>query len=136
MVADEHDLHDCCDEEEEDVDDGNCEDGGVQAAIIVQVEKAVAFVTSPGITVAERCAHKARAGVCAVSCVVCDGGEAAAEQDVEDNREEGEEGDAAEAAGEDDGEDAIHGSSAGHALNCLLPLWDLNIVLGKASEEV
>lgn len=58
-----------------------------------------------------------------------DGDKASAEQKVKEKAEESEEGDAAEEAGENDGETGVDDSSSRHTLDCLLPFWNMKVVI-------
>jgi len=98
VMAGEHELHDRGDEEEEDVEDRHREAGGVQAADVAPVPGTRSGFT--GETLAEGRVDNALARVCAMAGVVCDGGEAADEAEVEEDGDEGEESNAAEEQGE------------------------------------
>lgn len=126
MVLDEEDLPDSGHEEEEDVDDGHGEDCFVEVADIVEVT--CAWCLFVGWCCAERSVDNAAVAViCAVSSVVGNGGEAACEQDVEDDGEEGEESNASQADREEDAEDGVQNGCTAHALNCFLPCWDVEV---------
>jgi hypothetical protein len=64
----------------------------------------------------------------------CD--ESTDEEDVEDDRGEGEEANATKAACEDHGSDGVQDSDAGDALNSLLPSGDALVAIGLYREEV
>ena len=65
-----------------------------------------------------------------MSSVVRNRCEAANEAQVEKNCEVGEEADATEEEGEDDAEDGVEDGCAAHTLNCLLPGWDVDVLVG------
>lgn len=65
----------------------------------------------------------------AASCEDSDSYEAATEKNIEDEAQESEEGDATEEAGKDDGEGSVDDSCSGHALNRLLPCWNVTMVV-------
>lgn len=67
---------------------------------------------SVGLAVAERSPDVSGAGVGAVSGLPCDVDECAHKCNVEDNGEEGEEGNTAEAQGEDNGEEEVEDCGA------------------------
>ena len=69
-----------------------------------------------------------RAGIPAAIGKNRDSNEAAAEEDIEDDAEEGEECDAPEEAGEDHGEGSIDNGSSGYAFDCLLPFRNHSVV--------
>ena len=71
-----------------------------------------------------------------MACVVCNGSEAASEEDVEDDAQEAKDANATEAQSEDNREEGVENTGARHALNSLLPGWDRHIVLRKDSEEI
>ena len=58
-----------------------------------------------------------------------DGDETSAEKKVKNEAEESEEGDAAKEASQDDGEAGVDDSSSSHALNRLLPCWDVSVMV-------
>lgn len=68
--------------------------------------------------------------------VICDRSEAASEADVEKDGEECEERNATEEEGEEDTEDGVQDGSSRHALNCLFPCRNWDVLLGKDCEEV
>lgn len=68
--------------------------------------------------------------------VVGNRGETANEEDIEKDGKDGEDGDAAEEDGEEDAEDEIQDGSARHALNSLLPGWNVHVLVGEDREEV
>lgn len=63
------------------------------------------------------------------SCEDGDGDETATEKDVEDETEESEKGDAAEEAGKDDSKGGIYDGSSSHTLDCLLPCWNMEVMM-------
>ena len=65
----------------------------------------------------------------AASCENCDGDEASAEENVKNKAEESEEGDAAEEAGKDNGERSVDDGRSRHTLHCLLPCWDMEVMV-------
>lgn len=65
----------------------------------------------------------------AAFCENGDGDKASAEKNIKEEAEESEEGDAAEEAGKDDGETGVDDSSPSHALDCLLPCWNVEVVV-------
>lgn len=58
------------------------------------------------------------------------------EEDVKDDRGEGEDADAAKAAGKDNSSDGIQDSDAGDTLNSFLPSGDALVAIGLYREEV
>ena len=62
-------------------------------------------------------------------CEDGDGNKASTEQKVKEKAEKSEEGDAAEEAGKDDGKTSVDDSSSCHTLNCLLPFWNMKVVI-------
>ena len=58
-----------------------------------------------------------------------DGDEAATEKDVKEETEESEKGDAAKEAGKDDSKRSIYDRSSRHTLNCLLPCWNMEVMM-------
>lgn len=134
VVAGQEELDDGGDEEEEDVDEGDGEDGGVQAADVAPVAGArgVLVVGAP----AEGGVDEALAGVGPVAGVVGDGGEAADEADVEEDGDGGEEPDRPQEEGQQDAEDQVQAGRARHALDRLLPRRDVDVVLGQHRQKV
>ena len=65
----------------------------------------------------------------AASCEDSDSYEATAEEKVKEEAEESEESDAAEEASKDDGKSSVDDSCSGHTLNCLLPCWNMTMVV-------
>ena len=65
----------------------------------------------------------------ATSCENGDGDEASAEENVKNEAEESEEGDAAEEAGKDNGEPSVDDGGSRHALHSLLPCWDMEVMV-------
>ena len=62
-------------------------------------------------------------------CQNGDGDKASTEKNIKEKAKESEEGDAAEEAGKDDGESGVNDSSPSHALDCLLPFWNMGVVV-------
>lgn len=58
------------------------------------------------------------------------------EEDVKDDRSEGEEADASKAACKDHSGDGVHNRDAGNALDSLLPSGDAPVAIGLDREEV
>ena len=70
-------------------------------------------------------------GVAAVSGQDCDGHHGGAEQEIEKNREGGEEGKATKKASEKGGEGGIDDCGTGHAFDSLHPCWYALVVFGE-----
>lgn len=68
--------------------------------------------------------------------VVCDGRETSDEADVEDDGDEGEESDAAQEERQENAEDEVQAGGARHALNSLLPCWNVDVLVGENRQEV
>ena len=150
MVADEEDLDNGRDEEEKDVDDGDGEDGCLEAAGTIQV-RCVGDVLASSESESIRPilgrlgvrgpASKYRVDVASArprSMAVDPRNRhvAANEADVQDDGEEGEEADAAQEEGEEYGEEQVEHRGARHALNGSDPVVDGQLVICKDGEEV
>ena len=151
VLADKEDLEESSDEEQESGDDGDSEHGSVHAASVARrdrvgevlalssaetvVAKALRVV---GISIADakRGVDDASAGGGTVAGQDSNCDESTDEEDVEDDRGEGEDANATKAAGKDHGSDSVHNSNAGDALNSLLPSGDAPVAIGLYSKEV
>ena len=151
VLADKEDLEESSDEEQESGNDRHSEHGSVHAASVARrdrvgevlalssaetiVAKALRVV---GISIADakRGVDDAGAGGGTVAGQDSNCDETTDEEDVEDDRGEGEEADATEAAGKDHGSDGVQDGDAGNALNSLLPSGDALVAVGLYREEV
>ena len=70
----------------------------------------------------------------ATSCEDRNGDEASAEEKIKAEAEEGEKGDAAQEAGQDDGESSVDDGPSRHAFDSFLPFWNMVVVVGKVCE--
>ena len=70
----------------------------------------------------------------ATSCKDSNGDEACAEEKVKAEAEEGEKGDAAQEAGQDDGESSVNDGPSSHAFDSLLPSRNMGVVVSKVCE--
>ena len=70
----------------------------------------------------------------ATSCEDSNGDETCAEEKVKAEAEEGEEGDAAQEASQDDGERSVDDGPSRHAFDSLLPSRNIVVVVGKVCE--
>jgi hypothetical protein len=134
VVLGQRELHGGGDEEEEDVEDGHGEAGSVQGASIAPVTSTESIFARQAS--ADRSIDNTLAGVGTVARVVGDGGETADEAEIEEDGDEGEEGNAAEAESEKNSEDGVENGSARHALNGLFPCWNADVVLGEDGQVV
>ena len=66
----------------------------------------------------------------ATSCKNSNGDEASAEEKVKAEAEEGEKGNTAQEAGQDDGESSVDDSASRHAFDSLLPSRNMGVVVG------
>ena len=87
-------------------------------------------------TTSQRRIDRPRAAVRSITVVVRDRGEAADEADIKHDGQQREEGDSAQADGQQHGENAVQHRGAGHALDGLLPFWNVQVIMGEAGEEV
>jgi len=150
VLANKEDLEESGDEEQESGNNRHGEDGCVHAASVARrnsvgevlavssAETVVAEALRVGVGIAdtERGVDDASARGSTVAGQNSDGNEAADEEDVKDNRGEGEEADTAKAASKDHGSDGVQNSHAGDALNSLLPSGDTLVAIGLDREEV
>lgn len=147
MRADQTKLHECGDDEEEDGDDRDSEGSGVQAAggvwshlvgvVLIAVCSAsiVARDVAVRVTRAEWCVEIARAAR-AITRHDSNGNECSCKEDVEDESDDAEEGDAAEAAGQDNGKDGVESRCSRETLDSLLPCRNVVRSIGLNGEEV
>ena len=151
VLADKEDLEESSDEEQESGNDRHSEHGSVHAASVARrdrvgevlalssaetiVAKALRVVDI-SIADAKRGVDNASAGGGTVAGQDSNCDETTDEEDVEDDRGEGEEADATKAAREDHGSDGVQDSDAGDALNSLLPSGDALVAVGLYREEV
>lgn len=151
VLADKEDLEESSDEEQESGNDRHSEHGSVHAASVARrdrvgevlagssaetvVAKALRVV---GISIADakRGVDNASAGGGTVAGQDSNCDETTDEEDVEDDRGEGEEADATKAACEYHGSNGVHNSDARNALNSLLPSRDALVAIGLHREEV
>jgi hypothetical protein len=148
VLADKEDLEESSNEEQESGDNGHGEhslvhaasiargDGVRQVLALVKAEVAKALRVGIGVANTKGSVHNAGAGVGTSAGQDGDSDEATNAQDVNENRSEGEEGDAAEAAGEDHSSDGVEHSNARNALNSLLPGGNALVAIGAYCEEV
>lgn len=134
VVAGEKELDSGGDEKEEDVDNRHGEAGRVQAAHIAPVSSSRSGLTAEAR--AEGSVDDAFACVGAMAGVVRDGCKASDEANVEDDGDESEESDAAQEERQEDAEDEVQAGGARHALNGLLPCWNVDVLVGQNREEV
>ena len=116
VVLGEQELHNGCDEEEEDVQDSHGEDCGLQLAGPVQVRHVdtAAGSRSPSValSISQRCSDEAAARAGAVAGEVRNGHVATDKADVDDDGDEGKEGNPAQEKGEEDAEEAVEDGGA------------------------
>ena len=142
MVPDKHELQGRCAQEKKRGDDRDCESSGVELACKSKVYRvrdialgsfAEPFATETTILVrrssAEGSVDSAFARVRAVAGHDGDCNHAAGEEDVEDDGEECQEGNAAEAACQADREDEVNDGGSRDAFNGFLPCWDVNVAV-------
>ena len=70
----------------------------------------------------------------ATSCEDSNGDEACTEEKVKAKAEEGEKGNAAQEAGQDDGKGSVDDGPSRHAFDSFLPSRDMGVVVGKVCE--
>lgn len=149
VVADKHDLHCRCAQEQECGDDRDGESSGVELASeaemdgisdVTLISFAKSFPSKPSVlicwTIADRSLHIALARARTVARHDGDRDHASAEENIQDNCKECQEGNTAEAACQTDGEDEVYNSGAGNAFNGLLPVCDVDIAIRQYREEL
>ena len=150
VMADKEDLEAGGDDEEEDVDDGNREDGCLELAraskvgqvsyiLAVAEAEAVLAITGRlrvGRAATERGVDIACAGAGAATSEPCNSDIAADEADVEDDGEESKEGDASEEEGQEDGKEEVEHRSTSNALNGANPLVNGEVMVFAHGEVV
>lgn len=144
VMTTEEELDKSGNEEEDSSKDRNGETSRVQSAsssqlnrigyiLVVSKSKTIASITvlRVRISVSKRCVDIPAAAVRTIACQDSDGDESATEEDVEDNGDECEDRPASEEASQQNSEEKIEDCSARHALNCLFPCWNANVVVGE-----
>ena len=150
VVADEEDLDNGRNDEEEDVDDGDGEDGCLESAGTTQVrcvgDVLASSESEPIRPVPWRLGVRGPASKNCVDVAGARSGSVAVEPrnrhvttyeaDVQHDSEEGEEADSAQEQGEEYSEEQVEHRGARHALNGSDPVVDGQLVIGKDGEEV
>lgn len=151
VLANKEDLEESSNEEQESGNNRHSKDGSVHAASVARrdrvgevlalssaetiVAKALRVV---GISVADakRGVDDASAGGGTVAGQYSNCNETSNEEDVKDDRSEGEDADAAKAAGKHHGSDSVQDSDTRDALDSFLPSGDALVAIGLYREEV